>query len=180
MILPCLSLWQPWASFLVWGVKGPETRGWPCPQKHIGKPMLIHAAKRPARWSEGCIEGTTRHAFEWALKNVRAKWLDLPYGAILGVGTVRAVHSTNQIIEQLRRVKVEERPLLPGVPIIPPLHFFLGNYSPDRYAWLYKDLKALPEPIPYRGAQGIFNVEISDELALSLGLTPERAQEVLL
>lgn len=38
-----ISLWQPWASLVVEGVKTIETRGWST--KHRG-PLLIHAAKR--------------------------------------------------------------------------------------------------------------------------------------
>lgn len=33
-----------------------------------------------------------------------------------------------------------------------------GNYAAGRFAWLLDDIKPLAEPIPYRGAQGLFNV----------------------
>src|SRR5262249_6561064 len=31
-----------------------------------------------------------------------------------------------------------------------------GDYTPGRYAWLLTDIRALPEPIPARGAQGLW------------------------
>lgn len=41
--LRCISLHQPWASLVAWGVKGIETRGWSTPYRgYFG----IHAAKK--------------------------------------------------------------------------------------------------------------------------------------
>jgi hypothetical protein len=37
-----------------------------------------------------------------------------------------------------------------------------GDYSSGRFAWFLTDIKPLAEPIPFRGAQGFFN--IPDEL----------------
>jgi hypothetical protein len=31
-----------------------------------------------------------------------------------------------------------------------------GDYSPGRFAWLLADIKPLPEPIPARGRQGLW------------------------
>ncbi len=31
-----------------------------------------------------------------------------------------------------------------------------GDYSPGRYAWLLADVRALPEPIPAKGALGLW------------------------
>lgn len=41
-----------------------------------------------------------------------------------------------------------------------------GNYSEGRYAWIFDDVRALPEPIPFKGAQGFFNVP--DQLVTAL------------
>lgn len=32
-----------------------------------------------------------------------------------------------------------------------------GDYSPGRFAWLLADIKPLPEPIPAKGKQGLWN-----------------------
>ena len=42
---PCISIRQPWAWFIVNGIKNIENRTWKIPQKVIGKPVLIHAGK---------------------------------------------------------------------------------------------------------------------------------------
>ena len=40
-----ISVKQPWASLIVHGIKDIENRTWMCPQKYIGKRVLIHASK---------------------------------------------------------------------------------------------------------------------------------------
>ena len=45
MILPALSIRQPWAWFIVQGWKDVENRTWPCPQRFIGQRVFIHAGK---------------------------------------------------------------------------------------------------------------------------------------
>lgn len=45
MILPTISIRQPWAWFIVNGWKDIENRTWKLPKKYIGKPVFIHAGK---------------------------------------------------------------------------------------------------------------------------------------
>jgi hypothetical protein len=40
--IPCLSLWQPWATAMLYGPKDLENRPWPI--RHRGR-LLVHAAK---------------------------------------------------------------------------------------------------------------------------------------
>lgn len=39
-----ISIRQPWASLIVHGIKDIENRTWKCPEKYIGKRVLIHAS----------------------------------------------------------------------------------------------------------------------------------------
>jgi hypothetical protein len=50
-----------------------------------------------------------------------------------------------------------------------------GDYSPGRFAWMLTDIRPLPEPIPFRGAQGFFVVP--NEV---LGLPPEPSRQAVL
>ncbi len=43
--MKAISIKQPWASLIVHGIKDIENRTWVCPQKYIGKRVLIHASK---------------------------------------------------------------------------------------------------------------------------------------
>lgn len=45
-----------------------------------------------------------------------------------------------------------------------------GDYSPGRYAWDFEGPILLAEPVPYRGALGLFNV---DEATLNLTFLKE-------
>lgn len=71
-----LSLLQPWASLVVWGVKKYEVRSWQT--KHRGA-LLIHAsAQRPSR----------RERLFFAQADHFSNYIEdmeyLPYGAIIG------------------------------------------------------------------------------------------------
>lgn len=49
MILPALSIRQPWARAIVEGVKDVENRSWPCPEKYIGQSVFVHASGAPVK-----------------------------------------------------------------------------------------------------------------------------------
>ena len=42
-----LSIKQPWAYLIASGIKDIENRTWKCPEKYIGKRVLIHASAKP-------------------------------------------------------------------------------------------------------------------------------------
>ena len=68
------------------------------------------------------------------------KWTrDQPLGAIVAIATLTDCVHTNWL-----DVSSEERAV--------------GDWSPWRYAWKLEDVKALPEPIPCRGYQGLWHV----------------------
>jgi hypothetical protein len=40
----------------------------------------------------------------------------------------------------------------------------LGNFTTGRFAWLAENARLFEKPIPWKGRQGFFNVEIPDQL----------------
>lgn len=46
MILPAISIQQPWAFLICEGGKDVENRTWFCPAKHFGQLVLVHAGLR--------------------------------------------------------------------------------------------------------------------------------------
>lgn len=52
MILPTISIRQPWARAIVEGIKDVENRTWACPSKYIGQTVFIHASKAPVHDDE--------------------------------------------------------------------------------------------------------------------------------
>lgn len=124
-----ISLWQPWASALALGFKRVETRHW---STNYTGPLVIHAAKR---W--------TPAEREFALTEYEGGRLPehLPLGALVATCTLIGCRRTEDVSHQLGW-----------------LERMYGNYDAGRFAWFLTDIKPLPEPIPYRGCQGFFNV----------------------
>lgn len=135
--LRCVSLWQPWASFIAIGAKTVETRSWPAPQSIIGTRVGIHAAKtlkgidlarsNPDLW-ERYVELYRRSLDEPGL---------LPFGAIVATAVIEACVPVERLIPDL-----------------------FGDYSPGRYGWVLSGIEKLAAPVPAKGRQGIFTVEM--------------------
>lgn len=47
--MKAITIKQPWASLIVYGIKDIENRTWPCPRKYIGQRVFIHAADSHGR-----------------------------------------------------------------------------------------------------------------------------------
>ena len=154
--MKALSLWQPWASVIATGAKRIETRSW---STNYRGPLLIHAAKRR---HVGELRGLgTCWYWRGALRMFSgASMFSLPFGAI--VASCRLVDC--QPSEYFTAVDIDaaRSPDLP--PGTPHPHWYtwteglLGDFGPGRFGWVLEDIRALPEPIPYRGRQRLFNV----------------------
>jgi hypothetical protein len=122
-----LTLTQPWATLVALGHKRIETRSWSTNYRGL---LAIHAAKGfPA----------TARAFaaeERAIGRLPAR---LPCGAIVATCELVDVRRTEEVA--LVAEAVERR---------------LGDYTAGRYAWILSGVVAVPEPIPARGALGLW------------------------
>ena len=128
--MKALTLWQPWASLIVLGHKRFETRSWKT-DGLIGERIAIHAAKRPAE------DMNSKLLNELAALELEPAFL--PLGAVVGTGVTTDFCRTELI-----------------APDLPASELAFGDYSPGRWAWRIEDVEALPEPIPARGRQGIW------------------------
>ncbi len=135
--MKALSLWQPWASLMATGLKTIETRSWTTQYRG---PLAIHAAKRPLTGNEKSL------LYGWACRGrIPSGWLDsepLPYGAILAVVELVECRLIPRCIEPW--FEKEEQ---------------FGNYARGRWAWITRNVRRLPEPFSYRGAQGLFDAQ---------------------
>lgn len=149
-----LTIRQPPASLLVEGIKPAETRSWMAPLQHWGTTIGIHAGKHRIALDE--LNAETRVA--------AARWLDpegecsydLPMGAVIATATLR---ECVQVVGHERREDGTDyaEVLFPdeGVVGCLPIDGF-GDYSIDRWIWLFSDMVKLAEPIPARGHQGLW------------------------
>lgn len=185
--MKCLSLWQPWASFVAWKVKPTDTRSW-CTE-HRG-PLAIHASKTTkgvlelSGDCEGCIEDGWRYGFigpDHKMAQIAAKGQEM---LIVG-GQHPLIPNDGSGIRNLPLgciLCVVDLVDCVRMPLAKPADEWdeaLGNWEPGRFAWRFENVRPLIKPIPYRGAQGLFDVP--DHLFLEGGWdmgTPEGSKQV--
>jgi hypothetical protein len=142
--MPCISLWQPWAQLIVLGAKKYETRDWIAPQQFRGR-IAIHAAKTTKdriNKVDLCEYCFLPHFYEFV-----PVFEELPLGAV--VGTVELTHCYR--VEDVR-------------PHLSDQELAFGNYEDGRFCWRMKDPVIFKEPIPLRGLQKFFTIDLADEL----------------
>ena len=136
MKIKTITLYQPWATLWVSQVKRYETRGWRC--WHDG-PLAIHAAKRDLTREDRLLwHHPDYRVLLYKCGNTLIS--NLPFGVVIGICDKIHNHRT----ERLALLELER---------------MLGDFSPGRWAWEPTNMRALPEPIPARGGQGIWEWE---------------------
>jgi len=137
-----LSLWQPWASLMQFDEKRFETRSWATNYRGT---IAIHASKNREEL-ELCLE----QPFNDALKRHSIQKIgDLPFGAFIALADLIAIYKTG----------VDGRDYPVGVKTCGAEHeAHFGNYAAGRFAWYFKNLRPLREPLPARGYQGLWDL----------------------
>lgn len=149
--MKALTLWQPWASLVIEGCKPFEFRGWRAPRHIVGQRIVIHAAARKPDLDEvedllvaldlgGWIAAETcLRPIERAIEVLRrGSW---PLAAGLGTAIVGQPRNGIEIAEEF------------GVPRA-------NDSDRDEHAnwgWPMLEIERWPEPMPMRGAQGLWN-----------------------
>ena len=162
--MKALSLWQPWASAIAVGAKRIETRHW---STRYRGPLAIHAAKRCIHWE--LREYASRPEWRGALRahlglEAQPLWTRLPFGAIVATCNLIDCLPTQQF--SLGELVRRRNP--PGEVC----DFFawsesdMGNFALGRFGWVLRDVVPFQRPIPYRGAQGLFEIphEVIEEV----------------
>ncbi len=152
--MKAITLYQPWASAIALGLKRFETRSW---STRYRGPILIHAGQR---WTMGervarrdAIEAVRRIAPEYVTQFAAHSAI---LGRIVAVADLVECRSTDE----------------PGCTVdrwteaLPEIEAFFGDFSPGRWAWQLENAICLANPIPCRGAQGLWSPsrEVIDQL----------------
>ncbi len=152
-----LTLWQPYAEAMIvfsagMPLKTVETRSWPTSYRG---PIAIHSAKRDtpdlrSAWIEAMSRPRDAEAFR---RGGIYSWSDMPLGSILGIGNLVACIPTSPIRRdtEARMVRVLGEEQWESDRL-------WGNFAPERFLWHVEEVDVFPTPIPYRGAQGLFDV----------------------
>jgi hypothetical protein len=146
--MKAITLTQPWATLIAIGAKRIETRGWPT---NYRGPLAIHAGKGlgPVHGISGLIDLLMTEPFRSTLAQHDYMFTaDFPRGAIAAVCDLVACRPTAgrrgeqgtgpKYADWVHELSDQERAF--------------GDYTPGRYGWLLDNVRALPEPIPARGA----------------------------
>lgn len=149
-----LSLTQPFSTLIALGAKHIETRSY---ARAYRGPLAIHA-------SATAITKADRELIErlpgfknalWPHENYWPLHQKLPFGAIVAtcdlVDVVPVETLSWEFLNRPRRWNGA-----PADQTFCELNF--GNYAAGRYGWKLENIRKLPEPIPYKGALGLFNV----------------------
>lgn len=147
-----LTVCQPWAWAIARGFKRVENRSW---ATNFRGPLAIHAGLS-RKW----IDGGRTHLYEAARDYDRPDWRmpdedALVYGAIVAVASVVECVTIDEL---LRRDEHDLRGAGPGLPA--EILAFAGG----PWCWLLEDVRPLAEPIPCRGAQGLWTPPVDVRL----------------
>jgi hypothetical protein len=141
--MKALSLWQPHASLMAENLKKIETRSWSTDYR--GKLLICSTANTP-RWA---YEDATDNPILYRAMKQHALLPEnrLPAGKILAVcDLVDCIKITEEFAGKLSA-----------------LEFAAGYYAPRRFAWVTENIRKLKEPIPVKGRQQLFFVDIEEE-----------------
>lgn len=155
--MKAITLWQPWASLVAIGAKSIETRSW---APGYRGPLAIHAGQA---WDGTLVRLCKSEPFAEVLeaaglceRGPRGGWrTSLPFGAVVAVCRVADCLPTEEVFGVYGETRHERA---------------FGDYTPGRWAWVLSDLRQLPEPLPARGRQQLWEWDAPAEvLALVQG-----------
>lgn len=126
--MPCLSLWEAWASLIAVGLKRHETRHWPT---NVRGWVAIHAAKKVDR------EGSPGALCEFAFGPGWAK--NRPVGCVIAIAYLSGCYRTEDVARLVRHSDL-----------------LSGNYEDGRFAFRLECVRPLRAAIPLIGRQGFF------------------------
>ena len=178
--MKAITIFQPWASLIALGVKTIETRSW---KTNYRGPLAIHAAKttNELEFLAGANHRTTaEQAIVDALRPYFTKWDDLPLGSVVAVANLAdCIPMYEDTVDEWglwhNEPPIEDDSFLTvGSSLMywTPSAFGhgsagrhitdqrpYGDFQPGRWAWLLEDIQPLPEPIPAKGEQKLWNWE---------------------
>ncbi|RXZ84446.1 ASCH domain-containing protein [Paenibacillaceae bacterium] len=150
--MKAITIHQPWATLIAVGAKQYETRGWAT--KYRG-PIAIHASKKdPHDMMQSLPHDVQRLMYEQIYDR-----LGISSGALKRMPT-GCVIATANLSNCFKSVDTwTDGYELEGHRLVYSPEYEFGDFSPGRYAWELTDVQQLPEPIPAKGQQRLWNWE---------------------
>lgn len=165
--MKAISIHQPFASLIVddrtlipakWPRKRVENRTWASP--YIGTKILIHASKTTATLDRLPLR------YPMALREV------MPFGALVGTAVISACirYELGKSFDfvgkatSAKRLDLAKFAWVNGHP-----------HSEGPICWVLDEVLRFPQPIPFKGAQGFFDVPtqfVADQIAKAIPVNP--------
>lgn len=152
-----LSIHQPYAQLLAWGAKRYETRGWSARYTgwlaiHAGKSMevLLDIAEELSAFEQRREDPSlmTLHFLnvldQRGIDRSQFTLNDLPRGALVGVAKLTGYYPGSTLLPTL---SAQEKAF-----------GYFDESREQRFGWCMESPFVLPEPIPFRGQQGLFDI----------------------
>jgi activating signal cointegrator 1 len=151
--MKALTLTQPYATLVAIGAKTIETRSWPTAYR--GR-IAIHAGKGlgPVGGTRGLMDLCRSEPFRSVLIGAGILGTPaLPLGAI--VATAR-ITTTGRLTRDTRHSYIWNEAIRAWTPVSEQEAAF-GDYTEGRWGFVLADVKPLAEPIPAKGALGLWD-----------------------
>lgn len=150
--MKALTVWQPWASLIVFGAKPYEFRGWRFPRSMLGERIVIHAAARKVDGREverllrmldrgGWWAAHTCLHVELARAILRGEHGPFPIGCALGSAVLGEPRIGTDVAAEFGVDRANDS----------------DRNQHANWGWPMLDVERWAEPIPMKGAQGFWN-----------------------
>jgi hypothetical protein len=149
MALKCLTLYEPYCSLIAVGAKTAETRSWGT--KYRGW-LAIHAS---TRWTRAVRIDCLRSLRVLEDSGFRGPLPACRDGGVDFSRTLGCVLAVARLVDCRRMTKAPD-----------PLNAAFGTFGEGRYGWTLRDVMPLPNPVPVKGAMGLWNLPPGAEEAV--------------
>lgn len=138
--MKAITIQQPYATFLIAGVKQFETRPW---TTHHRGPILIHASRTHAPNTQALWEAMRKHFT--ILQSLPEHCAQLPHQAIVGIATVTNAYPAKDFFDDYGQLLLHEPEIQ------------MGFWLPQNHAIQIDDPIPFRQPVKHPGALGIWD-----------------------
>lgn len=164
MIIPAITIWQPWASLLAILAKLYETRSW---ATNYRGPIAIHAGQKDhadmmsSEQINALMRALAGTRYEVAHNRIGGGYDYIyPYGVVIATAELVGCHKI--VLHGGRGLSSTSPGWLEtedGIYIPTHRELLFGDWTPGRYAWEFTNMKLLDQPVPAKGRQGLWKWE---------------------
>jgi activating signal cointegrator 1 len=157
MALKCITLYEPYCSLIAVGAKTTETRSW---GTHHRGWLAIHASRR---WTKAIVADCLR-----SLDILKASGFSGPLPAQDSIGLVDFSRTLGCVLAVARLVDCRTMMEAPDS-----LNAAFGMFGEGRYGWVLRDVVPLPNPVPAKGAMGLWSLppEVEEAVLVEAGMS---------